>query len=318
MKKVLFIMLFILLSVMTSFAQLIKVFYGATGPVTDSSNARFYILKNHISDSVWITKQYSMDNIISIIGTYKDEDLSIPNGFFVYYNKAALSDFPPNSKVKEIAPGIVNYVKTTGEFHDGTKNGSWTEYNSDGSKLFVNTYKNDHLNGLYERYHNHDTVVSVRGNYVNDKREGDWYVLSKHGHVMRKELYKNDKVINTVVVPPHYVSAVLPKGFNNYISRNLSKVVNDNTNGRMFVSFTITKTGKMINPSLSNLGLNSEIADKLLAVISSCPLLWSPPFDTDIKQVIDDNISFIVEIKNGDVMVNYLPGASALYYQLNH
>jgi uncharacterized protein YdeI (BOF family) len=314
MKKLSVVMLFFLLVVTMSSAQSSKVFYGDRGPVLDSSKAQFYIVTDRISDTVWVAKQYAMDNTIMMEGTYKDQSLDIPNGNFVYYEKIASL----GSKIKGTAPGVVNYVKTRGEFRNGAKDGRWTEYFFDGRTQVINTYKNDLLDGLYENYYQDDTTVSVRGNYINDKREGYWYVFSKRGNVIRKELYKDGKVTDRVIVPPAYIGAVPPKDFNKYIRSNISKLTNSNTNGTITVEATITKAGKVLNPTLTNFGISSEIADKVLKIVSDYPTLWTPPIDTNLKQAIDDNISFFIEIRSGEVTVNYSPTANALVYQLTH
>ncbi len=262
------------------------------------------MISNQVSDTVWEGKQYGMDNILLSAGTYKDKDLTVPNGHFIYYGFVFSSSLPPGTKIKEIAPGVVQYIKTTGDFNNGMKNGQWIEYAGDGSKITLNTYKNDYQNGLYESYNSESQTVLFRGNYINDKREGEWFMLGASGNIITTYIYKDGKVIKTVEGKPIYKGPSPTKDFKVYISNNLNRISRPDTYANLTVICAINTEGKLITPVITGSGLTAKLNDKLIEIISKAPA-WNPLYDPATKQNLEGLATFTITIAKWSVDVKY-------------
>ena len=74
------------------------------------------------------------------------------------------------------------------------------DYNFDGPRQRKRTYKDANLtilNGEYADY-NEKGYLSSRGNYVNNKKEGDWYVFDDTASAIFEYKYHNDSLLNIV------------------------------------------------------------------------------------------------------------------------
>jgi antitoxin component YwqK of YwqJK toxin-antitoxin module len=306
MKKILFLFLFI--TAVHSFAQTKKVFLSEDGSTVDSSKAVFYLLIKQISDTSWTANQYSMDDLIITEGTYKDESLQIPHGKFFYYNKR------PKTKQQQ---GSVNYVQTIGEFKNGLREGQWINFNYDNSKVSLDTYLNDKLNGLHENYGDKTLPITVRGQYIENLKEGEWYIISKHGDIIRTEVFKFGKKISDNKKTLSLKAAFPPDNFNDYFIKNIGKITSNNTNEQIIVYCTITDEGKVINPKINNPMIVPELTNKLLKILSESPK-WKPAYDTNLNKFIEWNVEFLVAIEKGNITTKYSSKANELLYQLNN
>jgi len=289
---------------LAGYSQTSKIFFGPRGPITDSAKARLYLIVNRVSDTVWNVKQYDMDNVLNYSGTYKDKELTVQNGHFIYYALGSIAMLKPGTKVMEIGPGVFQYVQATGDYINGMKNGEWVEYRSNGNRMTVNTYKNDFQNGLYEKYDDESGKVLFRGNYVNDKREGDWYMLDGHGNISVTFKYKDGKVTKRIDAPPNYGLAKPTRGFIVYISNNLNRISRPEMNANLSVICSIEADGKLSKPSIYGPGLTDKLNDKLNDIISGAPA-WTPLYDPVDKKNFAGLATFSIIIEKGSVDVRY-------------
>ena len=308
MRKLFLVFILMCCLAVAGYAQINKVFLDASDAVSDSAKAKSYLIYRQLSDSVWFVKQYDIDNSIMCMGTYKDANLSIQNGKFTYYRKSSVGD-------KNAAP--TNYVKEMGSFVNGKRSGEWVSYFPNGMKLGLDTYVNDQLNGLHETYNDDDTVARVRGYYVNDMKDGEWVVVSRLGKTMSTERYKDGKITKTTFGQSNFKSAVPPKGFSDYISNNIIRILKADSRAKIFVTCTITQEGKLLDPKLTGDKIEDRLRERLLqALIASA--LWTAPYDIKLKQYIKDEVGFIIEIKNNTVEVRYSEKANNLWHQVSN
>lgn len=54
------------------------------------------------------------------------------------------------------------------------------------------------LNGVYRRFYENSMIMEM-GNYVDDKADGVFYFWDKNGFLKRKEFWKKNKIINTIM-----------------------------------------------------------------------------------------------------------------------
>ncbi len=208
-------------------------------------------------DSAWFVRQFDMKDSILSSGYYKDEQLTILHGKFVYYHKVSVNR--GYSFMGEIVVDTVNRIKSEGYYINGLKTGTWLEYFSQGGKSFLNTYDNGLLDGLFQSYDNITGNVVVEGYYVNDKREGDWCMLARDSTAIYTDIYKHGKIVkhlsyinplqdildaknNKSAVPNFELSVLLSRKFEHY---NFTI-----PHGRFYMSFVVTKEGKIINPKV--------------------------------------------------------------------
>ena len=184
------------------------------------------------------------------------------------------------------------------------KNGQWIEYLPDGSRSTVNTYKNDFQNGMYESYNNETKSVLFRGNYINDKREGEWFMLAPRGNIITTYIYKNGKVIKTIDAPRSIQGGSPTKDFNVYLNNNLNRISRSETNVNLTVMCNINIDGKLIDPTIMGSGLTTQLNDKLIDIISKAPV-WNPLYDPIDKKKFEGIAGFIITIVKGSVDVKY-------------
>ena len=315
MKKTLTIIFFTCF-IITANAQNHKAFLDKKGAQIDSANATSYIIYGKFSDTSWVMKLYSMNNAIVQMGTYKDQNLSISNGKFIYYK-----DFSKDKKKGNTIVDTLTRVLTEGYFVNNIKTGPWVvyEYFPNGNIQFVKTYQNNVLNGEYKSYNYDFNTILIKGNYIDGKKEGEWDTYDTHGNIILIENYNAGAVVQRNSTNSVIQGAVPPDGFNNAIIDNIKSLINDSLNGSVVFEVTITTEGKLINPHLFMGGISHKIDKQLLDVITASPV-WHPTYNTDVNQNIQDDSWIIISIKNGlsDVkFVNADPMKSRIY-QLSH
>ncbi len=96
-----------------------------------------------------------------------------------------------------------------GTYKDGSKEGVWTSYSRSSGKQEVSqteTFKNNQLNGLAV-YYMEGSLVKEKGNYLNDKRDGEWEILQSYdSYGFSEEIKKGAKYIKGTF---HYKEGVI-------------------------------------------------------------------------------------------------------------
>jgi len=243
-KKLLLIALLTITIGHKLYAQAPFMFYiTETGNHTDNKAlaASYAVVEKLPGDSVWSVKQFNMRDIILTSGFFKDQNMSIPTGKFIYYHKV---DFSPD--INYGASGVIdtlNHIQTTGYFVDGEKSGVWIDY-SYGRKSELHTYRKGQLNGLYQHYGN-DGKVSLEGYYVSDHKEGDWCGLDTDGFVNFADVYNKKGVIvkHTNYFADNYRPAVMPFDLHTYLRNRTSNFKTPDHPATLVLELKISKEG---------------------------------------------------------------------------
>jgi len=306
MKKTIFLIFFCSLKLVV-FSQSFKLFLSGDGSPVDSVSAQFYVVVTRVSDTVWTAKQYDTDHVMLTEGTYKDRELTIPNGLFNYYSKEKATDKNPNP---------LNYIKTTGSFSNGLKTGEWVMFYPDHSRRELSNYKNDKLNGLYEMYGDKSMPTTLRGYYVDNVKEGEWYSLSVTGRIFRTETLKDGKVVKRTDTASDLILAKPSPDFGGYIITKIKYLVTEETSADISISCTITKEGKLTEPHIYNTKSSPELCKRLLELVQTAPI-WEPAYISKSKEKIDDMAYINIRINNGTLEIR-LASSNGLMYQLEH
>lgn len=293
MLKPYFILSFLMIICVNANAQSFKAYITEKGDQTaDSLKAKSYILCEMNGDSAWLMRQYNMHDTIMAEGTFKDSLLTIPHGKFTFYrlvHSHKVRAYNANSEKIEftdIKGG--NFIAESGVYLNGKKNGPWRKYNN-GKLEYLNTFENDKLNGLYQSYDIENGNILIKGNMVDDVRQGEWNSLSFYGDTMRTELYKNGKIIKTVsyLNDKKFKYLMDVKGVRYDILRYLnSKLYKNKFNGTgkyyASYSFTLTSEGKLILPVVDK-SADSEIDKAILSALLLAPS-WHPVIRYEITK----------------------------------
>lgn len=194
--KLLFTLLLLSLVYVSAFGQNKKYFLDVQNEICDSSKAASYMIlfEKKQSDSVFKMNQFSIEDILLTSASFKDSALSIPHGKFEYYSLIR-NNVSGRDVLKNIIPvkPIGSFLESEGHYSSGKKSGIWTEYDSEGRVKTIETYVDDVLNGDYAQYDINNNVI-VRGEYINNLREGRWVVFGGS----QDDIYKNGKVIKVI------------------------------------------------------------------------------------------------------------------------
>ena len=152
--------------------QINKVYIDKDGKFLDGpKKADAYLLVRKLSDSDYSVQKYDLRDTILLKGEFKDMALTLPNGKFLYYEK---------KKIDKQFIGVLHtdtntFVAEVGFFRNGLKTGMWMEFEKRGMKKCSYTYKDDKLNGRYQKFSKyHNDYVIEDGNYADGLRDGAW------------------------------------------------------------------------------------------------------------------------------------------------
>lgn len=316
MKKI--IPLFaLIITAFTAHAQLYKIFVDENGKRIDSAKALSYIVWRQVSDTSWLMQQYDKHGAILQAGTFKDKDLSIPHGKFVYYSKLTTYNMKFKSALK--LTDTSNFLRTYGEFKDGKKEGWWINYFRNGKKESVQYYRNGLMNGPSEVYNYDTNAVLVAGKYVNDQREGEWDMFSASGDTIQRDMYYHGKVFESHKSMKAFHSATPPPSFTTMIERKASRLISSADSVKVMVEFDITAEGKLINPKLIGRSKDKNF-DAKLAEIFSASEQWTPASAGDPLKPVKDFSAVRLVIRNGNAEATLINNANAKerYYNVMH
>jgi hypothetical protein len=192
MKKIL-VMLVLLMSAVTGMAQVKTVYFNEDDEVvTDSTEAVSYALIGRVTgDSVYTVKKFDADGYMLMTGAYKDDDLKVAHGNFVYYDW--VEAISPLGNYVVPAGGKERFINLRGTFRNGLREGRWITYYQSGSIKDVVNYKQNRMNGEYRNF-DYKGNLETQGNFIENKKEGTW--ITKGGRVIYQ--FKNDKVVSTI------------------------------------------------------------------------------------------------------------------------
>lgn len=155
-----------------AFAQLKPIYLNRDIIVKDSTQATSYgVFGKLSSEDLYVLKIFDLDNNLLTTGTYKDDNLKIPHGAFVYY--ADLNTFNEINMENFFLKGKSRFISGRGSFDDGRKTGRWISFFPDGRLMNVTTYINGVKHGFYGEYNRKGKVIAS-GVYAMDERDGEW------------------------------------------------------------------------------------------------------------------------------------------------
>jgi len=126
-----------------------KIYLDQRNFATDSSSAKTYaiIFPKVADDSLYRVKHYSLSGQIIVDGTFRDEALTIANGFFKNYK--VLSDkfseyqaLDGDGSTKVTRPRPKSYLTEQGHIVNNKKEGAWRVFFLDGTLKRIENYKN--------------------------------------------------------------------------------------------------------------------------------------------------------------------------------
>lgn len=161
-----------LLYTIVATAQIHKIYIDKNGNFTNrAEKADAYVIVRKLSDSDYAVQKYDLRDTILLRGEFKDSLLTIPNGKFLYYEKKKIA----TQLIGVMHTDTNNFIAEVGFFLNGVKTGIWTEFEKRGMKKCSYTYKDDKLNGRYQKFSKyHNDYVIEDGNYVDGLRDGAW------------------------------------------------------------------------------------------------------------------------------------------------
>ncbi|HEY8782373.1 MAG TPA: energy transducer TonB [Mucilaginibacter sp.] len=233
-------------------AQSGRVYLTGSGEITTNRQlASSYVdITKLAQDSAWFVRQFDLKDTLLSTGYYKDAELRIPHGKFIYYRKIAWG--PGFTFMGKLYVDSINYIHYSGCYINGVKTGTWLEYLPGGLKTCLRTYKNNLLDGLFQKY-SESGKVAAEGYYVNNKKEGDWFELDEDSTVRFTLVFKHDKLVNQTDLA-EYVKRnrdATPKfDFGKYISHIANHYTYPISNGKLTISFIVTKDGVANNPKV--------------------------------------------------------------------
>ena len=170
----------------------------------DSIRAKSFALIQKLQDTLYLFREFDKNNNLLLQGCYKDSSVNIANGQFIFYEKASVES---SSDVSTPIDTSI-YVKTTGFYSNGIKNGIWTYYLSKNIKNYSCTFVNGKLNGLYTKYAGgNSNYIGLEGHFVDNKKEGEWKSYDSLKSVLISSTFLHDTLVNEVhhsrdITPP--------------------------------------------------------------------------------------------------------------------
>ena len=249
-----------LISALNSFSQVTKFYVNANGEYTTiPKKAVAYTLVQKESDSLYITATYDLrDTIVSTL-SFKDASLKIPNGKFIHYSKMRGAKHSDTN----------NYVNMVGYFTNGVKTGMWVEFEARNIKKCTYFYQDDKMNGPYRHYVGGTMeYLMEEGNYVNDKREGEWNV---YGYDTLKtpvtaKIFSDDKVVKTI---NHIEWPVFARNTQFYLLKKLSKL-DSLGNRRIETKITIGIDGNVKDPAMIK-SISPQVDELVINTLKQMP-----------------------------------------------
>ena len=168
-----------------AFAQLKPIYFIGESLTKDSTLATSYGIYGKLSgEDLYALKIFDLDNNLKTTGTYKDENLKIAHGAFVYYADVYL--FNRVNGTNFILKGKTRFITGKGSFVDGRQTGRWISFFPDGKIMNVTTYLNGVKHGFYGTYDKRGKTI-VSGAYNTGQKDGEW-------------LYNNSKVVKETFI----------------------------------------------------------------------------------------------------------------------
>jgi antitoxin component YwqK of YwqJK toxin-antitoxin module len=169
--------LFILLGInFSALAQLKPIYFYGDQVVTDSTLANAYGVYGKLSsEELYVLKMFDLDNNLKLSGSYKDADLKIAHGDFVFYTD--VEAFNRTNGTNYSLGEKARFISGKGSYVDGSEQGRWIEFYPDGKVRAVVTYVMGIKHGFYGVYSGKGKTITS-GAYKLDQQDGEWFLDS--------------------------------------------------------------------------------------------------------------------------------------------
>jgi hypothetical protein len=161
----------------------------------------FYYVVTERKDTGWYRQAWYLSHkSIAMEGWYKDEKCNIPHGIVSWYH-------------------TTKFLKSTGLYQDGKKEGAWLEYDEEGRLTDSSNFKAGRLRGVRLQWHTNgmladslefdsagngvevrwwdDGAISSAGYWTADTlKKGRWKYYHRNGTLMATDDYKDGKLVN--------------------------------------------------------------------------------------------------------------------------
>jgi hypothetical protein len=254
-------------------AQIKKRFINEDGKtVKKASRANKYILYESSGDTLWNAATFDMQNYLVQKGSFLDSALTIRQGRFTYYTQTVVQrkiDEHHSSIDTEVYPCEMGY------FVNGLKEGTWMYYGYSKIIEGILEYKNNELNGLYEKFDGNGKIMQ-RSYYNNGGRVGDSYYFRPDSSIEKIFKFRDGTFVSEKDYPPseQMFGAGPHYDFIHYIRKNLKKYKLPLLSGMVVIEFTVTTDGILTNPKVL-LGVSPELDKSIIDIVNTCPR-WGP------------------------------------------
>lgn len=192
MKRILvcFLLLFAGLS---SDAQIKTILLDGKDQLTlDSTQAVTYAVLGKITgDTVYTFKKYDFSGVLLASGSFRDDNMEVPVGKFVYYNWITPENNNRNDGFE--INGKERYIELIGAYRNGRRDGRWISFYPDGKMKQIITFAQGIIHGSYKAFDSRGEE-QLSGIYTNGKKEGTWTL---NGGKQENE-YVNDQLVSTL------------------------------------------------------------------------------------------------------------------------
>jgi hypothetical protein len=192
MKRIL-ICFFFLLAGISADAQVKTVFLDAKDEFTpDSALAVTYgVLGKITGDSVYTFKKFDFSGVLLASGSFRDDQMEIPVGKFVYYGWITPENNNRNDGFE--INGRERFVELVGTYENGRRTGRWITFYPDGKMKQIITFSQGIIHGPYMAFGS-DGKQQVSGLYRSGKKEGTWILDDGK----QENEYVNDQLVSTL------------------------------------------------------------------------------------------------------------------------
>lgn len=192
MKRIIFCFL-LLLTGLNGYSQVKSVMIDSKGMITQDSTlvAAYAVFGKLTGDSVYTFKKFDFDGILLASGTFKDDSLQVPHGYFTYYDWITPGNNPVGDSYE--IKGKERFIAVTGRFLDGLQTGRWISFYPDGKMKQIVTYYKGIVHGAFQAF-DQSGKTQVTGLYVSGKKQGSWMVDGGK----QENVYIRDELISTL------------------------------------------------------------------------------------------------------------------------
>lgn len=148
-------------------------YYNQNWRDTAAAQASFYRKMFRSADRFGV-RDYYINGVLQMTGSYLDTSGKIRDGAFCYYDE-------------------LGNKESEGLYEEGMKEGLWTNYYETGERRSLAVYKKDKIVGKWQNWYE-DGRLRAKGHYRKGKAYGKWRWYYPHGVVASLETYRKGKL----------------------------------------------------------------------------------------------------------------------------